>query len=211
MFGIFVRGFALGASLIIAIGPQNAFVIRQGLLKNHIFAVICVCLLCDIVVMGISVYGIGAMLQKNKLIHLVIGVIGILFFLFYAFLSFKNAIAPKTKNLNLHHAQFTLTLKKTILATFALTLLNPNFYLDTFVIIGGVAATLGAVEKSLFLLGLLSVSFLWYFGIGYGVRILLPLFQSRYAFRILDCVTGMIMCFVAYYLFEFVMELNTHF
>lgn len=112
MFGIFVRGFALGASLIIAIGPQNAFVIRQGLLKNHIFAVICVCLLCDIVVMGISVYGIGAMLQKNKLIHLVIGVIGILFLLFYAFLSFKNAIAPKTKNLNLHHAQFTLTLKK---------------------------------------------------------------------------------------------------
>ncbi|OBV29134.1 hypothetical protein BKN38_05125 [Helicobacter sp. CLO-3] len=207
---IFLKGFLLGFSLIVVIGPQNAFVIKQGLLKNHITSIIIACLLCDFVVISLGVFGVGKALENSHFALIAISIVGILFLLFYAFMSFKSAIfAPKS--LDLSRTSALLSQKQAIFSILALTLLNPNFYLDALIIIGGVSATMdSSMQKACFLAGVLCVSLLWYVGVGYGVRVLLPLFKSHAAWRALDAITGLIMCGVAYYLARFVWDLCIH-
>ncbi len=229
---IFIKGVLLGISLIVVIGPQNAFVIRQGLLKSHILSVIIVCLACDIIVMGASVFGaamIGNVLGTDSVWFLLLGLFGMGFLLYYAFKSLQSALqalkSPESIGFDIDSSrQFALestpkspldsgaeskapsspesTRAQAILTTLALTLLNPNFYLDTFIIIGGVSATLGngGYERWAFFAGLICVSFVWYFGVGYGVRILLPLFKNPRAWAVLDSFTALVMCGVCYYL-----------
>lgn len=230
MLSVFVKGVLLGISLIVVIGPQNAFVIRQGLLKSHILSVVIICLACDIVVMGASVFGVGGLLGVDSGWFLLLGVLGVVFLLYYAFGAFRSAIAtlrsPESHSgfqgdlardlrvdSNVDSAPESSTCARStrhstrsraITTTLALTLLNPNFYLDTLVIIGGVSATLlDSAAKLAFFAGLIGVSFAWYFGIGYGVRILLPLFQSQRAWAVLDGFTGLVMCGLSYYLLAF--------
>ncbi|STO97917.1 LysE/ArgO family amino acid transporter [Helicobacter canis] len=199
---VFMQGMLLGISLIVVIGPQNAFVIRQGLARSHILSVICVCLACDIVVMGLSVFGIGRAVNQGSVWFFVLGGCGIGFLLFYAFGSFRGAYRLLTsKNLqqSLESSHAATTQKRAIASTLALTLLNPNFYIDTFVIIGGVSATLtDPSAKGVFFLGLIGVSFVWYFGVGYGVRVFSSFFQSPRAWAALECFTGCIMCALCY-------------
>lgn len=243
VFGIGIQGVVLGISLIVVIGPQNAFVIRQGLLKSHILSVIIVCLACDIIVMGASVFGaamVGRVLGTDSVWFLLLGLFGVGFLLYYAFKSLQSAhkalkspesigfalessakspldsaLESKTPLPSAHRPESTSkstcpesTRTQVILTTLALTLLNPNFYLDTFIIIGGVSATLsgGAYEHWAFFAGLICVSFVWYFGVGYGVRILLPLFKNPRAWAVLDGFTALVMCGVCYYLGAFLWE-----
>ncbi|WP_104732310.1 LysE/ArgO family amino acid transporter [Helicobacter salomonis] len=202
----FLKGFFLSLSLIVAIGAQNAFVIKQGMIKNHIFIVSGICFICDVVLMGLGVFGVGAFLAKNKILNLLIASIGILFVLYYGFLSLKSAFAPQSS------PKFSksnpLPLKKTILLTLAVTLLNPHVYLDTVFVIGASALMFSVEQKLLFALGASTASCLWFFGLGYGAFKLSQILSK--ITKLLDLLIALVMFFVAFSLIRYVWLLVGH-
>ncbi|WP_104741432.1 LysE/ArgO family amino acid transporter [Helicobacter ailurogastricus] len=202
----FLKGFFLSLSLIVAIGAQNAFVIKQGMVKNHIFIVSGICFICDVVLMGLGVFGVGAFLAKNKILNLLIASIGILFVLYYGFLSLKSAFAPQSS------PKFSpsnpLPLKKTILLTLAVTLLNPHVYLDTVFVIGASALMFSLGQKLLFALGASTASCLWFFGLGYGAFKLSQILSK--ITKLLDLLIALVMFFVAFSLIRYVWLLVGH-
>lgn len=163
----FLKGFFLTLSLIVAIGAQNAFIIKQGMIRNHIFVVSSICFVCDAALMVFGVFGIGEFLAKNRILNLIIALVGIVFMLYYGCVSLKSAFFSKT-GFEAFRGN-PLSLKKTILLALAVTFLNPQVYLDTIFIIGASALMFGFEEKIIFALGSLVASFLWFFGLGYGV------------------------------------------
>ncbi|MEE3749287.1 LysE/ArgO family amino acid transporter [Pasteurella multocida] len=192
-----LQGFFVTAGLIIAIGAQNAFVLKQGLLKQNILAVILTCFFCDIVLISLGVLGLGSLISQSTMATVALAFVGGGFLLIYglkAFLStyrgnasLQLAKADKQPQTTLH----------AIIATLLITLLNPHVYLDTVVIIGGIAGTLAFDEKLFFLVGALLVSALWFFSLGYGARLLSRFFQRPVTWRILDLVIGVIMWAIA--------------
>lgn len=200
---MFVKGVLVCASLIMAIGSQNAFVLKNALKQNHIFVICLICFLCDFVLMGVGILGLGSALASNIYLSGALALLGGLFLAVYGLFSFKNAFISKSV-LDLND---TITqkenLKKTVLATLAVTLLNPHVYLDTVVIVGGIAGTMTLEQKLQFLAGALFSSFVWFFGLGFGARFLLPIFQKPKSWRILEFVIGCIMWWIAYSMFKF--------
>ncbi len=195
----FFKGFFLSLSLIVAIGAQNAFVIKQGISQNHIFAVSGICFLCDIVLMNLGIFGVGEFLAKNRILNLCITIIGILFVLCYGFSSLKAALFAQS-SFEMQQPN-KLSLKKTIFLTFAVTLLNPHVYLDTIFIVGASALMLHFDEKIIFACGALVASFLWFFGVGYGALKLSHILCRMT--RIVDGFIALIMFFVAYSFIRF--------
>lgn len=199
-----LRGAMISASLIIAIGAQNLFVLKQGLLKNHIFFVAAICFFCDFSLMTIGIWGGGSFIERNPLITNTLAILGALFLLWYGFNAFKSAVQGNS-SMQVDSAQPQKnSLAKVVLATLAVTLLNPHVYLDTVVIVGGIAGTLSTDQKWAFLIGAVCVSFIWFFGIGYGARLLTPLFKQKRMWVILDTVVGLVMFYIAYRLIFYV-------
>ena len=197
----FLKGFFLTLSLIVAIGAQNAFIIKQGIMKNHIFVVSGICFICDVVLMGLGVFGVGEFLAKNRILNLLIASVGILFVLYYGFASLKSAFFAES------HPKFSqsksLSLKKTILLTLAVTLLNPHVYLDTVFVVGASALMFSFDEKIIFASGALVASFLWFFGLGYGaLKLSQILIQIT---KIIDILIAIIMFFIAFSLLRYVL------
>ncbi|SDJ11466.1 LysE/ArgO family amino acid transporter [Alteribacillus bidgolensis] len=198
-----IRGALIAGSLIVAIGAQNAFVLKQGLLKNNIFWVSLTCFLCDLILMIIGVLGIGTIISSSTFATVTLAIAGGLFLAFYGVKSFRSAwLLSNSMNIN-NDVGTSPKIHKTILLTLAITLLNPHVYLDTVVIIGGVAGTLTWNEKIQFLIGALIASFIWFFGLGYGARWLIPLFKKPVAWRILDFGIGCVMIWLSYQLIQF--------
>lgn len=198
-----IKGAVISGSLIIAIGAQNAFVLKQGLLKQSIFGVSLTCFLCDMALMTLGVLGLGSLIRANQSATLLLALLGALFLIAYSFKSFKNAFYATSfleveTNKDEHPSR-----ARVIASTLAITLLNPHVYLDTVVIIGGVAGTLSLDQKFQFLLGALLASCIWFFCLGYGARLLLPLFRSAKTWRILDLFIGCIMCWIALELIKY--------
>ncbi len=202
----FTQGFLVTSGLIIAIGAQNAFVLKQGLLKNRIFWVILTCFLCDFILIGIGVMGVGSLISQSPMASVILAVIGALFLAVYGALALLSAI----KNSSALSLDETDNQQSSILAavstTLAITLLNPHVYLDTLVIIGGVAGTLSLVDKQYFLAGAMLVSALWFISIGYGARILIPLFSKPVTWRIFDAIIAVVMWLIAASLLSFAMS-----
>jgi len=194
-------GFLTSLSLIVAIGAQNAFVLKQGLSKNHIFIVCLICFLCDFALMAAGVFGVGAFLVQNQILLFVVTVCGIAFLLYYAFLNFKTAL--KGGENFTQEASQNSNLKTAVFTTLFVTLLNPHVYLDTVVIVGSIGAGLSATQKAEFLAGSVAASFLWFFSLGFGARLLLPLFKSKKAWQILDTIIALIMLFIAVILVKY--------
>ncbi|MBI0029098.1 amino acid transporter [Gilliamella sp. B14448G11] len=199
-----LRGALISASLIIAIGAQNLFVLKQGLLRNHIFYVSGICFICDFVLMSIGILGVGTFISTNPLITNILAILGALFLLWYGFKAFKSAIKGTSSMQVQSQNSNDNSLVKVILATLAITLLNPHVYLDTVVIVGGIAGTLSSEQKIAFLIGAVCVSFIWFFSIGYGARLLTPLFKQKRMWVILDCLVGLVMFYIAYRLIMYV-------
>ncbi len=158
----FIQGLFVSGGLIIAIGAQNAFVLKQGLMKNHVFWVALTCFLCDFVLMSFGVLGFGSLISQSPMATIALAVVGALFLAVYGLRAMRSAIAGGT-SLTLDNDSKQSTLLATIGTTLALTLLNPHVYLDTVVIIGGVAGTLSFEQKIAFLVGSLLVSATWFF------------------------------------------------
>ncbi|NUF48349.1 LysE/ArgO family amino acid transporter [Gilliamella sp. ESL0250] len=208
MLSEILRGALISASLIIAIGAQNLFVLKQGLLKNHIFYVSAICFICDFALMSVGIFGVGIFIGSNPLITNILAILGAVFLVWYGFCAFKSAIKGTSSMQIESQVPNNNSLLKVVLATLAITLLNPHVYLDTVVIVGGIAGTLTCEQKLAFLIGAVCVSFIWFFSIGYGARLLTPLFRQKRMWVILDCIVGTVMFYIAYRLVIYVVYKN---
>lgn len=191
-------GFALMASLIVAIGAQNAFVLRQGLRKKHVFAVAATCALIDATLVSIGVAGFGSVISRFPQAVTFAAWAGAAFLLVYGALALRSAFKEESLDVGAEQSAEGQTLAAALTATLAVSLLNPHVYLDTIVLVGSVAAQYPAGERTLFALGAMSASFAWFFTIAYAARLLAPLFARPIAWRVLDGVIAFIMFAVAY-------------
>jgi len=190
----FLPGFLLGSSLIVAIGAQNAFVLRQGVRREHVFAVALVCAVSDAVLIAAGVAGFGALITAVPWLAPVMRFGGAAFLLAYAMRSLWSAWR-NTGALN-PSDDVPKSLGATIITCLAFTWLNPHVYLDTVVLLGSVGAQY-AGQRTAFALGAIISSFLFFFSLGYGARLLRPLFANPRAWRVLDALIGITMALLA--------------
>ncbi len=188
--GPFLSGFALGGSLIVAIGAQNAFVLRQGLQRRHVFAVALVCSLSDAALIWSGAYLLAAITGEAGVLATAARYGGAAFLGVYGLLAARRAFATEALGLT---GQPEASLGRALVTCLAFTLLNPHVYLDTVVLVGSIASQYAASARVAFCLGASSASFLWFFGLGYGARLLVPLFAKPLAWRILDAIIATIM------------------
>lgn len=194
----FFNGLMISGGLIVAIGAQNAFVLKQGLLKQHVGIVVLICWLCDVTLMGAGVFGIAALLSGSPTATTILSLAGGLFLLAYGSLSLKRALEGGG-HLNVYAGKAEqISAVKVAAATLALALLNPHVYVDTVMLIGGSAAGLSHADKIAFFVGAIVASALWFAAIGYGTRILLPLFRRERVWQILDGLIAAMMFYLAY-------------
>lgn len=192
----FLHGFVVCFGLIVSIGAQNAFLLKQGILKQHVFWIALICFVCDVLLMGVGVLGLGTIIAQSPISSLILALIGALFLFTYGSRSFIAAYRGSSQLL-MRQDKTKSSLKKAVLVTLAITLLNPHVYIDTVVIVGGIGGTLSFEQKIQFLTGALICSFLWFFGVGYGAGLLSPYFEKRRTWQILDSITGLIMYGIA--------------
>lgn len=203
---IFFKGFFLSLSLIVAIGAQNAFVLRQGIAKNNIFYVCLVCFLCDFLLMFAGIFGVGEVIAKNKTINIIITVFGILFVGYYGILSLISAFSAKqSAKFSAENSRFSI--KKSIILTLAVTLLNPHVYLDTVFVVGASALTFEFDEKIIFVLGCMSASLIWFFSLGFGAKKFSHILSKPTVSRFVDIFIAVVMFFVAWTLAKFILEM----
>src|ERR687885_2723134 len=187
-------GLALGLGLIVAIGAQNAFVLRQGLRLEHVAAVVAVCAASDLVLIAAGVLGAGAVLTRMPWLVPVVALVGAAFLLGYAVLAGRRALRPGA--LRTDSAGARAGLAATVGTCLALTWLNPHVYLDTVVLLGSTASTYGA-QRWAFGVGAGLGSILWFAGLGFGARLLRPVFARPAAWRVLDGTIAVVMAALA--------------
>ena len=188
-----LAGLSAGASLIIAIGAQNAFVLRQGIRKEHVLAIVAVCALSDVVLITAGVAGIGIVVEKAPIALVIVRVAGAVFLLGYAVLAAKRAIRPVALGAS-GGAAASLTVA--VSTAVALTWLNPHVYLDTVLLLGSLASSHGD-DRWWFALGASIASVAWFSALGFGARYLGRLFAKPLAWRILDATIAVVMISLA--------------
>ncbi len=187
-------GLALGLGLIVAIGAQNAFVLRQGLRLEHVAAVVAVCALSDLALIFAGVFGAGTVLARLPGLIPLVCFAGAAFLLGYGLLAARRALRPGALLPDSAGARTGLAV--TVGTCLALTWLNPHVYLDTVVLLGSMAATYGE-HRWPFAGGAALGSALWFAGLGYGARLLRPVFARPAAWRLLDAGIAVVMTALA--------------
>jgi L-lysine exporter family protein LysE/ArgO len=190
-----VAGLLTGLSLIVAIGAQNAFVLRQGLLRQHVAPVVAVCAISDLVLIAAGVAGIGAIVQHAPTALTVVRWLGVAFLTAYGVRSLWRSRHPDSL------AAATAAeprLRGAVLQATALTWLNPHVYLDTVLLLGSIAAHHGPTGKWWFAAGAGLASVLWFTGLGYGARLLSPVLARPRAWQVLDVLIGLTMLAIAF-------------
>lgn len=195
MLATFLSGLGTGAGLIIAIGAQNAFVLRQGLLRQHVLPVVLVCIGGDILCICAGVAGMGALIRTNEWLLEFFRWGGALFLTVYGISAARRA-ASGNGSMEISEVGAG-SLMKAITSCLAFTFLNPHVYLDTVVLLGSIAAQYGKDLKWTFASGALTASVLWFTALGFGARLLLPIFQNPKAWRILDTLIALVMWAIA--------------
>lgn len=190
-----LTGFLLGGSLIVAIGAQNAFVLRLGLQRQHVFPIALLCALSDGLLILAGVAGMGALVQRYDVVLQFITWGGFIFLFVYGLQAFIRAF--KQEHMDARRGD-SMSLQKAVLTVLAFTYLNPHVYLDTVVLVGGLSAQWKGIAQGAFAFGAISASFVWFFSLGYGARVLTPLFEKPMAWRVLDILIGLIMWLLAF-------------
>ena len=188
---VLAQGFSSTAVLIIAIGAQNAFVLRQGLRREHVMAVVAVCALSDIVLINVGVWGMGTAAATHPALALGARVFGALYLVLYAWRSLQRAWSPQALAVDAAHQRTPLA--QVLGTTFALTWLNPHVYLDTVLLLGSMASPFAGMERAAFAAGASLASAVWFITLGWGARWLAPLFATPQAWRILDAGIALLM------------------
>ena len=196
MLGAFITGFILGFSLIIAIGSQNSFVLRQGLMGRHVFTVAIFCSLSDALLISTGVAGISIFL--NNYIDLVsdwlLGISAI-WLTGYGLLRLRDAV--KGKNTLVIESASSNGLISTLSFLAVLTFANPHVYLDTVVLLGSVSQQFPGNIKVAYVLGASLASFVFFFSLAYGAKFLSPIMQKTVAWRVLDSFIAVVMFILA--------------
>jgi L-lysine exporter family protein LysE/ArgO len=188
-------GASLSLGLIVAIGAQNAFVLRQGLKREHVGAIVLCCAVADALLMAAGVAGLAAVLQGRPLLAQVLTYAGAAFLAAYGL----RALWRARQHSALQASQSSgggLSLRAALAQTAAFTLLNPHVYLDTVLLVGSIGASMGAA-KLWFVLGAALASATWFTSLGYGARLLAPLFAKPRAWQVLDVLIGLTMLVLA--------------
>ena len=194
MVSAVLSGFALGASLIIDIGAQNAFILRQGLIRRRVFVLCLICALADALLIAAGVAGLGTIVAQSPMLITIVTWGGAIFLGAYAVKAFLRAWRPVAM---VAGAPEGMTLKAAVLTCLAFTFLNPHVYLDTVVLLGSLSAAFEGGERLAYGAGAVIASFVWFFSLGYGARLLAPLFARPAAWRVLDVLIGIIMSLLA--------------
>lgn len=198
---LFINGFLVSLGLIVAIGPQNAYVLRKGLVKRHVFWVATVCFVSDALLILVAAAGVGTLLTRNPALASAAAWGGAAFLAWFGWISFRAARNPQVlSDKEIGEAGLEARgkgLGAAILMALALTYLNPHVYLDTLVILGSLAAQYDGAHRVAFTAGAVAASALWFYGLAYGAAYLAPAFRKPTAWRILDNVIGVIMWSVA--------------
>ncbi len=195
MLDALVAGLLTGLSLIVAIGAQNAFVLRQGLLRQFVGPVVAICAVSDLVLIAAGVAGIGAIVQHAPTALTVVRWLGVAFLTAYGVRSLwrsrhASGLAAAT--------DAEPRLRGAVLQATALTWLNPHVYLDTVLLLGSIAAHHGPTGKWWFAAGAGLGSVLWFTGLGYGARLLSPVLARPRAWQVLDVLIGIVMLAIAF-------------
>jgi len=190
------KGFGVSGSLIVAIGAQNTFVIRQGLKQQHLLLTALLCSIIDSLLIVSGVAGMGHFISFYPLVIELTKYFAIIFLFFYGVISFKSAFKTKSMTESLE-GNASPSVKKTILALLAFSLFNPHVYLDTVILLGSIALQEPAQEQGYFAVGAMCASFIWFFSITYGARFLAPFLQKERAWKIIDTCIGLMMWGIA--------------
>jgi len=197
-----LSGFLAGLSLIIAIGAQNAFVIRQGLTKKYVLLTVFICAVSDALLIALGASGLGALIKSNKSVLEFVRWFGVIYLLWFAFRSAKSAFRKATLD---SAGEASGDLKGVILTVLALTFLNPHVYLDTVILLGSISNQFGS-DKWFFVLGAMIASFTWFTAIGFGAKSASRFMSKPIFWKILDSIIAVIMlsiaAFLAFYNFD---------
>lgn len=191
----YATGFGLGGGLIIAIGAQNAFVLGQGLRRNHPLMVALVCALCDAILIAAGVAGLGTLIAAYPLLTKIAAWGGGAFLIWYGIGAFRRLFETETLS---DDTRSKKGWKAVLSTTLAVTLLNPHVYLDTVVMLGGIGGQYPADERLGFALGAMTASFVWFFSIALGAAWLAPYVARPITWKIVDAITCAVMWLVAY-------------
>ena len=186
-------GFLTGISLIVAIGAQNAFVLRQGLRKEHIFAIVLFASISDALLIIVGIAGLGAVIQGYPLALEVIRYVGAAYLAWFGISALRRALKPGALEAG---SGSGITLGKAIATVAALTYLNPHVYLDTVILVGGIGNQFGD-ERWLFAFGAATASFVWFFSLGYFAKLLSRFVSSPKFWRVLDGFIAVVMFSIA--------------
>ncbi len=192
--GAFAQGFATSAVLIVAIGAQNAFVLRQGLARRHVLPVVLVCSLSDALLISLGILGLSVLVQNSPGLLAVARWGGAAFLLAYAVMSARRALRPDALATGGPPA---LQLGAAIAACLAFTYLNPHTWLDTVVLVGSLGAQQPPGQALPFGVGAVLASVTWFFSLGYGARLLAPVFARPRAWQWLDAGIALVMASLA--------------
>lgn len=185
----FIQGFIIGSSLIIAIGPQNLYVINQGLKKNFVFIVVLICSLSDSLLIVCGIYLSNNILSLNTSIITIMKLIGGIWLILYGINKIKNSRQHEIKSSEINEASFT----KVVLTTLAITYANPHVYLDTVILLGSISINFDS--KLYFGLGAIFASFIFFFSLGYFSNFLSQYVKSPKVWFYVDNVMGFLMLF----------------
>jgi L-lysine exporter family protein LysE/ArgO len=191
----FAHGFAVSAALIIAIGAQNMFVLRQALRREHVGSIVLFCAITDAVLIGLGVAGLGALLGQAPQLRLTLSLGGAGFLAWYGVGAFRRALAPGA--LVATRGAQALPLVSALGQAAGFTLLNPHVYLDTVLLVGSIGAAEPAAAQPIFVLGAAVASLSWFCALGYGGRMLAPFFARPAAWKVLEGAVGTTMLALA--------------
>ena len=196
MFGsAFTTGFALSATLIIAIGAQNAFVLRQGIRKEHVAPIVAFCAIADLLLIAVGVAGLAGILGDSPTLVALLTIAGSAFLVWYGIRALQRALLPQS--LRAAGGSESLSLANAMAQAAGFTLLNPHVYLDTVLLMGSIGTRQPADLRIWFVGGAACASGVWFTTLGFGARLLAPIFARPRAWQVLDTLVGLTMLFLA--------------
>ncbi|MBN2617381.1 MAG: amino acid transporter [Spirochaetales bacterium] len=206
MIDTFFTGYVTGLGLIVAIGPQNSFLIKQGIKKEYHLLIALICSLSDALLITLGVLGIGSLVEKSpyliKYTSLMGSVLLSLYGVKHVISVFKNSVTESDV------LEVRSGLIDTIIIVLGLTFLNPHVYLDTLLLLGSISMSFKGNGNYLFGIGAILASFTWFFLLAFGSEKLSPLFKKRVAWRTLDSIIAFIMFYMGSKLFIMFLELK---
>lgn len=186
----YFTGLGLAAGLIIAIGSQNMFVLRQGLKREHVLPIVVLCVSSDTALIWAGVSGLGEVLKRAAWLEIALTIGGAAFLTVYGLMAARRALKPSALIVS---GQERLTLGAALATAAAFTFLNPHVYIDTVMLMGSIGAGLEAANRPAFIAGAATASLLWFSALGFGARLLAPVFARPVSWRFLDAAIAVMM------------------